>query len=102
MCSWPLLKVQVDLHAMVQVWHAMQRLMLKTKANCHSGYAASYGYSISRPSCQFHTSGIGSSLGVGVGWGTVEVIGRVERVAGRAGVLRAEAHHAAPLQRRLD
>ena len=43
MCSWPWLKVQVDLQAIVQVWQAMQRLMLNTKANCHSGKAASYG-----------------------------------------------------------
>ena len=41
MYSWPLEKVQVDLQAMVQVWQPMQRLMLKTKANCWSGYAAS-------------------------------------------------------------
>ena len=43
MFSWPLEKVQVDLQAMVQLWQPMQRLMLKTNANCWSGYAASYG-----------------------------------------------------------
>jgi len=41
MSSWPSEKVQVDLQAIVQVWHAMQRLMLNTAANCHSGDAAS-------------------------------------------------------------
>ena len=51
----PLENVQVLLQAIVQVWQPMQRLMLKMKANCWSGYAASYGYSISRPSCQFRT-----------------------------------------------
>jgi len=37
MCSWPFEKVQVDLQAIVQLWHAMQRLMLKTKANWSFG-----------------------------------------------------------------
>jgi hypothetical protein len=36
-----LLKVQVDLQAMVQLWQAMHRLMLKTNANCCSGYLPS-------------------------------------------------------------
>jgi hypothetical protein len=43
MYSWPLEKVHVDLQAMVQVWQAMQRLMLKTKANCHRGCFSWYG-----------------------------------------------------------
>src|SRR5262252_3193203 len=36
----------------------MQRLMLKTKANCRDGNFASYGYVMSRPSCQFLTMAI--------------------------------------------
>jgi len=36
--SWPLEKVQVLLQAIEQVWQAMQRLILKTKANCRSGW----------------------------------------------------------------
>src|SRR3970282_672576 len=59
MCSWPLEKVQVDLQAIVQLWQAMQRLMLKTNANCRSGNAASYGKAISRPSCQLWTRVMG-------------------------------------------
>ena len=55
MFSWPREKVQVDLQAMVQLWQPMQRLRLKTKANWWSGYAASYGKSMSRPSCQLKT-----------------------------------------------
>jgi len=35
--SWPLEKVQVLLHAIEQVWQAMQRLMLNTNANWRSG-----------------------------------------------------------------
>jgi hypothetical protein len=34
-----LLNVQVDLQAMVQLWQAMQRLILKTKANWRLGKA---------------------------------------------------------------
>jgi hypothetical protein len=37
MDSWPFEKVQVLLHAIVQVWQPMQRLMLKTNANCRRG-----------------------------------------------------------------
>src|SRR5262249_43047549 len=55
MYSWPLEKVHVDLHAIVQLWQPMQRLRLNTKANCCCGYAAGYGKSISRPSCQLKT-----------------------------------------------
>src|SRR3972149_6321034 len=42
MCSWPLLKVQVDLQAIVQLWQAMHRLILNTNANWRSGYFPSY------------------------------------------------------------
>ena len=38
---WGRFQVQVDLHAMVQLWQAIQRLMLKTKANWRSGNFAS-------------------------------------------------------------
>jgi hypothetical protein len=41
MDSCPFENVHVDLHAMVQVWQAIQRLMLKTKANCLLGRLAS-------------------------------------------------------------
>ena len=43
MYSWPGLKVQVLRQAMVQVWHPIHRLILKTMANCLSGLDPSYG-----------------------------------------------------------
>src|SRR3972149_5682013 len=42
MCPLPFEKVHVDLQAIVQLWQAMQRLMLNPNANCARGYAASY------------------------------------------------------------
>ena len=55
MYSWPLEKVQVLLQAIVQVWQPMQRLVLKTNANCRRGCFSSYGKVIARPSCQLLT-----------------------------------------------
>src|SRR3990172_3250840 len=60
MNSWPREKVHVDLQAMVQVLQPMQRLMLKTAANCDRGWASSRRYPILRPRCQLYTSGISS------------------------------------------
>src|SRR3990170_361294 len=62
MYSWPRLKVQVLLHAIVQVWQPMQRLMLKTAGNCRRGCRSGKRYAIFRPSCQLWTSGIAVRL----------------------------------------
>ncbi|MCH7802224.1 MAG: hypothetical protein IIC24_11885 [Chloroflexi bacterium] len=56
--TWPSLNVQVLRQAMVQVWHPIHWLMLSAMANCLSGRCASYGYSISRLTCQLKTFGI--------------------------------------------
>src|SRR3972149_3521558 len=91
MCSWPSEKVQVDLHAMVQVWQPMQRLMLKTAANCHFGCASGKRNSISRPSCQLYTCAIGGLsvlVAEDVGDESMNVIRSplaVDRVAGGEG-----------------
>src|SRR3990172_6394215 len=83
MYSWPRPHVQVDLHAIVQLWQAMHLFVSMIMQNCFSGPGASYGYSRSRPSCQLETWAMSLCL-LHVGAG--EVGG--ER---RRGPLRAEA-----------
>ena len=61
MYSWPLPQVQVLLQAIVQLWHAMHLFVSMIMQNCFSGRAPSYGYSMSRPSCQLLTFGTVSS-----------------------------------------
>ena len=43
MYSWPLPQVQVDLHATVQVWHAMHLLVSMIMQNWRSGRLSGSG-----------------------------------------------------------